>query len=217
MININKLFSEKYLKAFLAIIFLALCVSLYFNFKPLETDKIDIVIPEKKGEKDNPNPTPLPQKPEKEIKYIVVGKDTVRIPNEVNTELLKKYQEMLVYKDSLAIYKAYIKAIEVNRYHEVVDNEDVRIDIYTKTTGTMDSISTKYKIKEQKITAEIPESKSKLLLGGGLLYDYNNSIENKSINFVGEVSYQSKKNDVYTLGITSNKQLLFTFKTPLIK
>lgn len=198
------------------LLFIALCISVYFNFKPIETKPITITIPSKSDSVDIVKPIPLP-KPQTNTEYIKIN-DTIEIPveNEVNLTYLRQLQELLIENDSLKLIMAYLKAIEVNRYHEVIDNKDIKIDTYATTTGTLDSLRIVYNIKEQKINFDIPENKSKILIGGGLLY-LNNNYENNQIQLFGGLGYLTKKNDLIDLNITSNGYIFAGYKTTLFK
>lgn len=219
MINIIRQIFKTRLHAVLAILILLLGISLYFNFKPCKTEIIDVVIPEKGGEQVTENPIPVPPQPSKRDTVFIPGSDKyIPVENEVNQKLLNELKESLKYKDSLDIYKRYLAAIKINRYHEVVDNDDVRIDIFAKTTGTLDSIHTKYVVKEQRVPVEVKDTRrANLLLGGGLKTQVDNGFQLNKTHVLGEASYQSKNGNLYTIGGSTDKYVHFTFKTPIFK
>src|SRR5690606_16498119 len=201
--------NNNYLITFTIIIFTALCISLYFNFKPNNIDNVKITIPSSEGNKEIIKPKPLPQEVEEDIKYVTLPGtiDTIYIPNKVNLDLLKEIQELMSMKsqlDSLSFYKrfytAYIKSIEINNYKETFEDEFISGEVLTTTTGTMDNQIINWKIKERNIDVQIPKRKSQLLIGGGIMY--NTTIEKPSL--IGELSILTPNSNIWSVGYTSN-------------
>ncbi len=206
-------------KLIIGFLLIGLSISLYYNFKPYEKDTVFIEVPAKEGSKVIDKPKPLPQKSSKE--YIQITKtDTIKVENEVNVKLLKEMKDLIALKgkvDSLTFYKnlynKYLKSIEINRYNEKFEDEYVRGEVNTEVTGTLNNQTINWESKERKIEVEVPKRKPMFFVGGEIQYQY----EKHQPNFVGSVSLLTPKSTLYTIGVSTNKEIHVGLSTTLTK
>lgn len=75
----------------------------------------------------------------------------VKVPNPVNSKLLKDYDRL---KDTLAKRDAYIAAITKREYNETFEDSIQTIDVAAFVTGTLDTLSVSYKTKPRTIRVD---------------------------------------------------------------
>lgn len=122
---------------------------------------------------------------------------------EIDTFWYNKYQNLKKENDSLKLDSLYKKAIEINRYHETVEDDTIKINLQLKTRGELLEYKVGYRTKpftiplDTVITVKIPK-KPEFYLGGGILMPFNES--NLKPSIVPELNYINKHhNKLYSL------------------
>ena len=133
----------------------------------------------------------------------------VDIPNPVNQELLDKYTTL---KDSVAKVKMFKEAITENEYNETYEDENVKIDVYTKVRGKLLKQAPNYFIKPSKITIQdttaiITPYTPKPHLYGGIEIGVNIPKNNYKPIIKGNLIFQNKKGNSINVGYDTNKNV----------
>lgn len=153
------------------------------------------------------SPAKIIKIPGKEIRdTVTLNGDTIIIENEVNKKLLA---DLLKVRDSVTLLNKYIDAIKINRYKGSVDFEHATASYTAVTTGTLDSIQIGVTLKEREI--ELPpelKPKGKLLAGPGIMVNYGDL---KPALTIG-AGYQSKKGNLTTIDLSTNKDIFVSYK-----
>ena len=184
------------------LIFALICIIGYLI--TLKNDPKKIIVPKIEYVE---SPAQIIKLPGKEIRdTVTLNGDTIIIENEVNKKLLA---DLLKVKDSVTLLNKYIDAIKINRYKGSVDFEHATASYTAVTTGTLDSIQIGVTLKEREI--ELPpelKPKGKLLAGPGIMVNYGNL---KPALTIG-AGYQSKKGNLTTIDLSTNKDIFVSYK-----
>lgn len=197
----------------LAIIGLAVGIFLIISIKqcnnPTDSEVVNFIVPEKKGYFNIP-PIYTPKENQKDsviYKYRTVkNNDTVYVDsiiyteNPVNKQLAKQYSST---KDSLQKYKLYLKAIEEREGTSVFDNEDLKLEVYTKTRGELLDIKPTYTIKERTVTATVPTKQNvfAMYVGGEVV----STDKLDKVGIKADIGLQNRSGNMLTIGIDNNK------------
>lgn len=158
------------------------------------------------------SPAQIIKLPGKEIKdTVILSGDTIIIENEVNKRLLTDLSKV---KDSITLLHKYIDAIKINRYKGNIDFEHATASYTAVTTGSLDSIQIGVTLKEREI--ELPpelKPKGKLLAGPGVMVNYGDL---KPALTIG-AGYQSKKGNLTTIDLSTNKDIFVSYKFNVFK
>lgn len=176
--------------------------------KPKGTQTVEVIVPEKKGSFEKPTST-IEYLPGKDS--VVYKSKTIYTENPVNKELANSY---ITAKDSLEQLKLYLKAIEEKEKTSVFDNEDVKIEVYTKTRGELLDIKSKYTIKEKTIKAAVPQKQTVLALYGGGEVISNQGFDNFALK--ADIGIQNRKGTIISLGIDNRNNYYLGAKFRLI-
>lgn len=155
---------------------------------------IEIIVPEEKGEF---NITPK----EKEVVYrdsIIYKDKLIYIDRPVDENRIKEFE----YADEDEKGELYIECIKEREYEDIVEDENVMISYWAKTTGTLDDFKIDYTVKEKTI---IHPSKKNTFYYGGELITNTESLE--KINFKGSLLLENKSSKIYSLGYDMNKNI----------
>jgi hypothetical protein len=183
----------------------------HFEGKVLDKNNIEVTIPEKSGEFDKITP--------KEIQYDTVYSKTViynnkeiKVANPFNKDMLDKY---IAAKDSLEQIKLYLSAIEIRRYKEVFDNDDIKITVEAETTGKLNWMKPEYTIKERTIIVPVKKTVFAVYAGGGAKSNVLLNELSPTIN----LGIQGKKGSIISAqyGLDQSIQLNYSFKILDIK
>lgn len=193
-------------KYFWQILSAILFILLLITCKKTKDDKIIVVTPQKQGSFQSIKPEPI-----KVPKYIykTLKGDTIELENPVNEELAYHYEELLKERDSIKLRLAYLDAIQIRKYKSEFEDKNLKVSVYSQTTGTLDSLSLDYVIKPDTIEVAVPKQSFALFLGGGT---YSNS---KDLRFKLNLGVQTKKGNVIIGGydpLNKNVFLDYNFK-----
>lgn len=157
--------------------------------KPNDMQKIEVVIPAKKGEIKKSIEQVNYKK--KDSIVFVKGK-IVYTENEINKELAEKYKRAT---DSLVKFKMYIDAIQIKEQLTTFDNKDLTLKVKSKVQGQLLNMSiAEYTIKEQKVKVEVP-IKTRTAVYVGLGVSDNKKLDNFLIQ--AEVGLQIKRDIIF--------------------
>ena len=166
-----------------------------------KTEIVEVSIPAIIKSFDKKVPTPI-KYDAIQPKEIIVAGDTVQVENPVNIELAEKYMKA---KDSIERLKLHMSAIEINRYKETFEDENVKIDIEAETTGKLNWMKPTYVRKE--IKAEVPvkvkEPVFSMYIGGGI----SDNVKLDAFAAEVEVGFQNKKGDIISAGYDTQKNI----------
>lgn len=174
---------------------LIVCFGYIFLYRGCGNDRkqqIEVSIPAVVGAFSKQEPTP--------IKYDTVFKDTIVyqdkeiiVENPVNVQLAEDY---LKAKDSISKLKLYIDAIQVRRYTQSFNDDEVDITIEAETTGKLNWVKPKYVVKTKKVLIPIKHKETVFAVFGGSSVGSNVSLNKLSLNINGAI--QNKKGDLFT-------------------
>jgi hypothetical protein len=191
---------KKYFWQITTVVLLILLLLLPKYCTKYETKVEYIKIPSKKGSFSSFEPVSLDLP-----NYIYInGKDTIELENPINKDLENKYLTAKKNNDSLQMELLYYKAIQTRKYHEKYEDNNITIDVYANTTGTLDSLGVKYKTKEDSIKVKQPVFR---LLAGPQL-----QINNGEIFPAASIGIQNKKGNIFEGSINTNKDIMFGYK-----
>jgi len=145
------------------IILLISCFFLGRCTKNCEVESITTTIttPEKKG--DFPISVSVPHS--SPTKTAIQFKDTLIFIPQVNQELIDKYLALESENDSnkreLERFKLYTEGVATREYNTPFEDENIKINIYSKTQGTLLATKPEYTIKSQTLTTSVNIPKPK--------------------------------------------------------
>lgn len=188
---------------------IALGIMIYLHTRPVEpVDDVTVTIPPVSGTsgdvviKDSIIEVPV---------YI---KDTKII---VDSTYKEKYEKAVKEKDSVTAKLLFLEAIQINEYNEVAVNDDnVKVDLYAKTRGSLLAYRVDYKIKEKTFTYT-PEvvyirPRLTLLTGVDLMLPNIPNGEIGSPDFKFDLGFQNKKGNVISVGYDTNNYIHIGYK-----
>jgi hypothetical protein len=123
----------------------------------------------------------------------------IEVPNPVNDSLLIQYTAT---KDSLERLRMFVWAITVREYQTEFEDENIKIDTYSRVRGELLAQSNEYFIKPRTITVDttlevsVPRFNA-LYLYGGAKY----SLIDKSAGFEAKLILINKKNNLLSVGL----------------
>ena len=146
------------------------------------------------------------------FKYITRFKDTLLITDKINDSLARNYESS---KDTIFKLKEYLKAIGKNDYNVCFEDDNIKIDNYIETQGTLLKVAPKYTIKSKLDSIKIKEQIFALYSG---LEVSNNTLftnPNIKVNFF----IQNKKGNIISTGYDLDKNIYlgYNFKIFNIK
>jgi len=188
----NKIFNVTNL---LLIILIIILISNYL--KKNENPKQDVIvnIPEKTG-----------------TSGIRVIEKITQIPVEIDgTKVIvdeKYYLKYIETKDSLQKLNLYVESIKIKEYNDtIVNNDDILIESYSKTRGSLLEQKIDYKIKEKSFSykPEYIKERPRLTLLPTLEFgiDRNNLLP----NFKGGIGFQLKNGDVFSTSLDTRNNI----------
>lgn len=176
----------------------------YILLIPPKVVQKTIEIPSKQGEK-------IVIKPIEVVKYDTIyrEKEVVRIEkvkNELNEELLAKYNEAKKLNDSLLLNEIFKNAIKKREYKEQLNDSNIIITVNSKTTGYLDHQKITYNIKPQRIVINKAMERMSLYFGG---YTYMGIKEYSPPAFGLDLSLMDKKRKkIIKLGYDTNQNAM---------
>ena len=171
--------------------------------RPNDTQKIEITIPEKRGELLK-NTIQINHKQKDSIVYIKGS--TVYTENPINKKLAEDFKNLQKESDSLGLFKKYVDAIQIKKQTTIFDNKDITIEVDTEVQGQLLNIHPRYVIKEQKIKVETPiRTRTKVYIGVG----FSDNIRLNNFIAQGEIGLQIKKD---IISITADTKQNFGVK-----
>ena len=153
------------------------------------TTKQEVLIPEKKGSFDKPIAIIHNNKKDS----VVYKKQIIYTENPVNKKL---YNEFLETKDSLERVKLYLKSIQEKDGTYVYDDNNLKLEVYTKVRGEILKIKPTYTIKERKEVVQVKQKESIFAVYAGASIGNNVSLSDLSVN--ATLGIQNKKGDIFT-------------------
>ncbi len=158
---------------------------------------IEIEVPEKNGSFE-------PAKPEHqdaEEPTLIQWKDReISVPNPVNEDLLKKYQ---VLEDSLSKKEAeyqrllmFVSAIQIREYSQTFEDSLVKIDVFGKVQGEIQSMQSNYTIKPTKIRAKQKQTVFRLLAG----LEFGNNLQFNDFRYKANLGFQNAQGNILKTG-----------------
>lgn len=185
------------LKNVLYVIGIFFIIYLFTLFKqcsePRQTVPVKIETPAKSGSFEKPTEV-ISGTPKKDSIVYIKGK-TIYTENPINKQLAEDY---LKATDSIKRLKLYLDAIQEKDGTYVYDNEDIKLEVYTKTRGELLELKPKYTIKPQDIKVNVPVKQTVLAMYGGLELANNSSLTNLTIKV--DLGLQNKKGTIFTIG-----------------
>lgn len=165
--------------------------------EPKNTTTIKVVTPKVEGSFDKPIQY-IPIKSKKDSLIYLPGK-VIYTENSIDKELAKEY---LIAKDSIEKLKLYLEAIGEQEGTSVFDNQDLKLEVYTKTRGKLLEIKPKYTIKEKEIKLQVRQKIPVFTLyaGGEVISSGITSLAVKA-----DIGIQNKKGSMLTLGVDNNQ------------
>ena len=154
------------------------------------------------------------------IKVEVPGKSLPAKKEIIVDSLYKsKYEEAIKANDSLVAKNLFLEAISINEYQKVlIDDKNIRIDGKVTTRGTLLDYDISYTIKSDTIiyTPKIYTKYPNLSLILGMrvsppitsLY----APANNPLVISGDVGFQNKKGDIFTIGYGTDRRFTLGFK-----
>lgn len=190
-----------------------LCVLItYLAFRKPEKEVklITIEVPEKTG-----SFLPLVLEDVEKVKDSIVYEDRiVYLENEVNKELTEKYLQAVKERDSLEQLNLYLSAIQIRTYNETFEDDHIKLSMELETTGYLNYITPEYVIKSYSLTAERTEDIKRSIYYGMTI---NNDLTLTNINILGNIGIKNKKEDLFILGVGTNKNITLTYLRTIFK
>lgn len=162
--------------------------------EPKETTPTTVETPAKTGGFDKPTKV-IPGTPRKDSVVYRKGK-TIYTENPINKQLAEDY---LKATDSIKRLKLYLDAIQEKDGTYVYDNNDLKLEVYTKTRGEILEIKPKYTIKPTKVKIDVPVKQTVFAMYGGIEV-FNNATFN-NIGLKADLGIQNKKGNMFTIGV----------------
>jgi len=142
----------------------------------------------------------VPIKIEVPIPIIEKEFDTIYLPEPIKGDIIidsTYYKEYLKLKDSVARDSSYKEAISIREYRPFVEDDSIRIDIYSKVRGTLLESQVTYKTKPRNIsldtTIKIKVPKKAELYYGAQLTSPTDLLYIKNIGIGPSASFINKK------------------------
>lgn len=141
---------------------------------------------------------------EKQFDTIKLPAEIIKLPGEtiIDSTYFTKYQELKTQMEKDSVFK---DAITIREYRPFVEDDTIRIDIYSKVRGTLLENQISYKTKpynislDTTVTVQVPQ-KGAFYVGGSILYPYRESELKPSLK--GAINHLNKKhNKIYNLQI----------------
>lgn len=174
---------------------------------------VTVTTPEVKGSFESPQVL----KPESNnIKTVIKLKDSIVLIPQVNEELMQKYlalenQTNTVIKENERL-KLYSEAITINNYNTPFEDDNIKLNIKSKTQGILLEVKPDYIIKSKTITTnvDLPKPKEKVFsLNGGLQLTFTKDLSKfdpaVKLDFVGKknvLSASYSKDGYISVGYT---------------
>ncbi len=165
----------------------------------IKTDTVTIIkyLPSKANEFVKTAPQPV---------YITKIKDNSKELLKLLKELENKYNKTA---DNNILLQELLQAKQKHTYKETFKDSVLNAEVTAYTTGVLDSIKFKYKtlpieVKEIQITRYLTP-RFRVFIGVNGVYGYDNLIG-------ADLGIQTKKGNIYVLGINSNTDITFGFK-----
>jgi hypothetical protein len=178
-------------------------VIISLNFKGCSgSDVQKVIVPEKKG-----TFTKYDTVYRENIRTkFVYKKDTIELENPINTDLALEYINTL---DSLKRLQIYLKAIQEREETYVFDNEDLKLEVATKTRGEILKILPTYTIKEREIEVAQKKTVLAMYLGGGVY----NTVDMDNLGIKIDAGLQNKRGDIFTIGVDNRQNIFLGIQT----
>lgn len=196
MVNIFK----KYFWQISSFTLLLLLFLLPRNCGKIETQIEYVKVPVKEGSFVDYKPTPidLPN-------YIFVNeKDTIETENPLNKELEQKYIQAQKERDSFKLKVLYFEAIQIRKYRKTFEDDNITVNVFASTTGTLDTLNVYYKTKEDSIKLKQPVFR---LLAGPELQLHNNQLFPAA-----SIGIQNKKGNIFEGSYNTNGDFSIGYK-----
>jgi len=135
------------------------------------------------------------------LKTIVVKDGTVVVNKD-------KYNDYVKTKDTVKKKEILIEALTVREYNtNVINNDSVKVDIYSKVQGLLLSTSANVTVKEKKIKERVITQRPRLSLILGSEVGYKSF----QLNPLIKTGIQTKSGNIYTVSIDLNKNVYIGF------
>lgn len=171
---------------------------------------VEIEVPEKKGSFDTEKPTHQDSSEPTLIKW----KDReIKVANPVNENLLFEYKKL---EDSLNAKEAeyrrllmFVNAIQFRDYSQTFEDSLIKIDIFGKVQGEIQSMQSNYIIKSQKVTAKINQDKTVFRLLVGL--EFGNNLQFNDFRYKANIGFQNAQGNIIRGGYEklNNRDYIF--------
>lgn len=107
----------------------------------------------------------------------------------------------------------YAQAIELNSFHETIDNDTIKIEAAGITQGKLKTLKIDWKIKSKTIVVKQKQRVFALKTG----IEYGNSLElNKGI-FKGNLEFENRKGNSYNMGFDTDQRIWLGYKLTLFE
>lgn len=172
----------------------------------------EVVVPKKEGDFS---------KPVTIIKRSVIRKDSIiwkdkiiKTENPINKKLAEDYIKAQKERDSLKALNLYLKAIEEKEETYVFNNKDLKLEIDTKTRGSILSIKPKYEIKEREQVVPVKQKETKFALYTGASLEYITSLE--KLTPKASIGIQNSKGSILSVEMGLDKSVQIGYSVRLI-
>jgi hypothetical protein len=130
---------------------------------------------------------------------------TVMVQNPVNMTMVENY---IRAKDSIEQLKAFLLAVQIRKYKEEWEDDNLKLTIEAETTGSLNWVKPNYTIKEKKIEVNVKETVLAGFIGGGIKTNTSLNELSPTIN----LGVQNKKGSIYSLqyGLDQSVQLNYS-------
>jgi len=119
-----------------------------------------------------------------------------------------KYDEYVKTKDTIKKKEILIESLTVREYNtNVVDNDSVKVNVYSKVQGLLLSTNTSVTVKEKKIKERVITQMPRLSLIVGAEVGYKNFQFNPLI----KTGIQTKSGNIYTASVDLDKNVYVGF------
>ena len=184
------------------------------------TTNVKVIVPEVKGSFEAKKPKNEPVVNGKNLSITDKSKfDKSGSANDSLIDALLAENEKLsrdFYLQSDSIKRGlYQKAIQLNKFAQTFDDENVKIDVLGISRGTVESLTANYRIKEKELKTEIAQKEVKFrMLAGGTV---GNSIDFQKPVFQANIGFQNKKGNILRAGYDSEKRILIGYDFSIFK
>jgi hypothetical protein len=119
-----------------------------------------------------------------------------------------KYEDYIKTKDTVKKKEILIEALTVREYNtNVIDNDSIKVDVYSKVQGMLLATSADVTVKEQKIKEKVVTQRPRLSLILGAEVGYKEF----QFNPVIKTGIQIKSGNILTLSVDLNKNIYVGF------